>query len=206
MTVGEAGSLVLFLWGISMLEPNSLALHYEFYCFYFSRGRRVGVRMWERKKKSRMEGGAERPLPQLLCCSHQKRRLWRWTLTQHAPLHTKTGEVWPITSKLHAHLFFYTLLQHCSLVHIYTHISACSTLSSISHTHTQASRWPAEFVVMATHPSCSLLFLRCVLLQDFSLSLSPAPSLLFFLSLFLLLCFTLYLVNEKLRRVRWLQD
>lgn len=67
-----------------------------------------------------MEGGAERPLPQFLCCSHQRRRLWRRTLTQHAPLHTKTGEVWPITSELHAHLFF-TLLQHCSLTRTHSH-------------------------------------------------------------------------------------
>jgi len=87
-----------------------------------------------------------------------------------------------------------------------THTRLLDPLLYLSHTHTQASRWPAEFVVMATHPSCSLLFLRCVLLQDFSLSLSlslsPAPTLLFFLSPFLLLCYTLNIVSEKLRRVR----
>ncbi len=129
--------------------------------------------MWgcEKERESRMEGGAERPLPLLLCCSHQKRRLWRWTLTQHAPLHTKTGEVWPITSKLHAHLFFFLLSSSTAHWHTHTHICLLYPLR-LTHTHTQASRWPAEFVVMATHPSCSLLFLRCVLRQDFSLSLS----------------------------------
>jgi len=163
-----------------------------------------------------MEGGAERPLPQLLCCSHQKRRLWRWTITQHASLHTKTGEVWPIRSKLYPHLFLYSPSALLTGTHTdrqidrQTHSRLLDPLLYLSHTHTQASRWPAEFVVMATHPSCSLLFLRCVLLQDFSLSLSlslsPAPTLLFFLSPFLLLCYTLNLVSEKLRRVRWLQD
>lgn len=122
-----------------MLELNSLALHYEFYCFYFSRGRRVGVRMdacvcvreraeWREVQRDpslsscaaaiRKGSSDDGQLPNML---HSTQRQERCDQSQASFIHT----------------FFYTLLQHCSLAH--THVGLLYSLLRLTHTHTHTS-------------------------------------------------------------------
>ncbi len=119
----------------------------------------------------RKGGSSDGHLPSML---HSTQRQERCDQSQASFMHTFFFNSPPeLLTGMHTHTHTHTHTHHTH-TYTHTHTSACSTLSV---SHTQASRWPAEFVVMATHPSSSLLFLRCVLRQDFSLSLPHFLSL-----------------------------
>jgi len=130
-----------------MLGLNSLALHYEFYCFYFSRGRRVGVRCVcvRERKRERAEWREAQRDPSLSSCAAAIRKDGSDDGQLPNMLHsTQRQERCDQSEASFIHTFFYTLLQHCSLAHTHrqtdrqtdTHTFARSSPLSLSHTHT----------------------------------------------------------------------